>query len=59
MIGAGENQIAIIQAGKIAVSYVYAGARLVWQAINSCFGAGFWQSKKSWSRKDGWRRRPS
>ena len=42
--------------GKRSLSAVYAGARLVWSAISSCFGSGFWRGDKPWSRTDGWRR---
>lgn len=33
------------------VSAIY----LVWQAIRSCFGAGYWVNKQGWSNKDGWK----
>lgn len=29
--------------------------RIVWQAIRSCFGRGFWANDKSWDNYDGWR----
>lgn len=29
--------------------------RMVWQAIRSCFGRGFWNNIKPWSNTDGWR----
>lgn len=40
--------------GKIVVA-IYLGTKLIWEAINSCFGKGFWINKKPWSNKDGWR----
>lgn len=29
--------------------------RMIWQAIRSCFGKGFWNNIRSWSNTDGWR----
>lgn len=29
--------------------------RLVWQAIRSCFGRGWWVNEKPWSNKDVWK----
>lgn len=29
-------------------------AVLIWQAIRSCFGKGFWNNLKPWSNTDGW-----
>ena len=37
------------------ISYVYKGALLVWQAIRSCFGSGFWVNEKPWLSEEGWR----
>ena len=38
------------------ITTVYKGVKLVWQAVNSCFGAGFWRNDKPWSGTDGWRK---
>ena len=38
------------------ITAIYRGAELVWQAINSCFGAGFFFFFKPWSGTDGWRK---
>lgn len=56
MISVGNKEVTAIRIGERVVAAVYIGARLVWQAIRSCFGAGFWQSDKPWSRTDGWKR---
>ena len=40
--------------GRKAVSAVYYGARLVWEAISSCFGAGYWDNDRPWSGDDAW-----
>lgn len=56
-IGGKEiTQISIVKDGVIrAISYIYQGSRLVWQAIRSCFGSGFWTNIKPWSNTEGWR----
>lgn len=28
--------------------------RIVWEAIRSCFGRGFWTNKMPWLNSDGW-----
>lgn len=40
--------------GKIIAS-VYKNCKLVWQAIRSCFGAGYWRGDKPWIGKDAWK----
>jgi len=37
------------------VTEVYRGAQLVWTAIRSCFGAGFWVNDKPWLNSEGWK----
>lgn len=56
MINTGGKEITAIYIGKRALSAVYVGAKLVWSAVSSCFGSGFWRSDKPWSRTDGWKR---
>jgi hypothetical protein len=41
--------------GKKAVAAIYKGARLVWEAIRSCFGKGFWIQNYPWNNSDGWK----
>lgn len=48
-------QISAIRYGEIALSAVYKGATLVWQAVRSCFGSGKWIANKPWLGKEGWR----
>ena len=43
MITIGGKEIPAAYVGKRALSAVYAGARLVWSAISSCFGLGYWK----------------
>ena len=34
---------------------IYRGAQLVWTAIKSCFGAGYWVNTKPWLNNEGWK----
>lgn len=40
--------------GSKAISAVYHGAKLVWEALRSCFGSGYWQQNLPWTDKQGW-----
>jgi hypothetical protein len=55
MIIINKTSISSINYGKVALSAVYHGATLVWQAIRSCFGTGVWISDKPWIGTDGWK----
>lgn len=50
----GKNIKAATGEGRV-ISFVRKGARLVWQAIRSCFGAGYWINENPWIDDDGWR----
>lgn len=41
--------------GTKTISAVYYGAKLVWEAISSCFGSGYWINNRPWSNTDSWR----
>lgn len=30
-------------------------AKIIWQAIRSCFGSGMWVNKKSWINSEPWK----
>ena len=38
-----------------SVTEIYKGANLVWTAIKSCFGKGFWINEKPWLNDDAWK----
>lgn len=50
-----NKEISSINYGSRAIAAVYQGARLVWEAIRSCFGKGFWINEYPWSNEDGWK----
>jgi len=55
MISAEGKQIAIIHAGGKVIAAVYHGARLIWQAVRSCFGSGRWINEKPWLNAEAWK----
>lgn len=51
-----EGKFKMIYAGVwYSAVEIYRGARLVWQAISSCFGSGAWLNDKPWLNTDGWK----
>lgn len=54
MIYFNFNKFSSVYFSKQAISAVYKGASLVWEAIKSCFGAGYWKNDASWSNDDAW-----
>lgn len=38
-----------------AITAIYHGGKLIWEAIRSCFGKGFWIGDYSWNNVDGWK----
>lgn len=51
---AGKEITAVNVYGR-AITAIYAGTRLVWQAIRSCFGSGWWVNEKPWLNEEGWK----
>ena len=49
-----KDIVSIIAFGR-PVTAIYAGAKLVWQAVRSCFGAGWWNNEKPWDNTEGWK----
>lgn len=55
MIHKAGHEISSVYKGTKAIAMIYRGSRLVWQAIRSCFGAGYWRGDKPWIGPDAWR----
>ena len=55
MIYKGTKEISARYVGSRAIAAVYYGAKVVWEAISSCFGSGMWINDRPWSNTDGWR----
>lgn len=41
--------------GKTPLIEMYRGKHLIWQAIRSCFGMGYWVNNKPWINTDAWK----
>lgn len=54
MIYKNNRQASAFYYAERAIAYVYKGTMLVWQAIRSCFGNGYWDNSKPWDNNDGW-----
>lgn len=54
MIFKGNSDQFLLYYGNIAINSVYKGLLLIWQAIRSCFGNGYWDNDKPWDNEDGW-----
>ena len=39
----------------VPITVVYRYGKIIWQAITSCFGRGFWINDKPWVNSDGWK----
>lgn len=55
MIYTDGKEVESVFFGKKVVTQIFKGARLVWEAIKSCFGAGFWKNDAPWSNTEGWK----
>ena len=54
-INFSNREITAISYANRAIAAVYYGTRLVWQAIRSCFGAGYWVNEKPWINEEAWK----
>lgn len=55
MIYRNGKEITALSFGTRAIGAVYYGAKVVWEAVNSCFGSGMWLGDRPWSGVDGWK----
>ena len=55
MIYKNEKEITGIYVADKVITAVYAGARIVWEAIRSCYGKGYWADERPWIDEDGWK----
>ena len=54
MIYKDGKQISSVSFGQKVITAIYHGARVVWEAISSCFGKGYWINEEPWDNDDGW-----
>jgi hypothetical protein len=55
MIYRNGNELQARYYGKKAILYIYKGAKIVWQAVSSCFGAGYWINSYPWKNDNPWK----
>lgn len=51
----GKDKVGRMYIGKQAVGLMYYGATLIYQAIRSCFGRGYWINDRAWINNESWR----
>lgn len=49
------KEIANVYHKNRVINAIYKGAVLVWEAVRSCFGKGFWVNEQPWDNEDGWK----
>ena len=49
------KEISSIYHNNKTITAIYKGANLLWEAVTSCFGKGYWVKTSSWSNVDGWK----
>lgn len=55
MIKYNQKEIVDIRKGDIEIKALYRGITLLWEAIQSCFGKGFWINDKAWTNDSAWK----
>lgn len=55
MIVRNNKELTSIRYDNKIISYIRKGTTLIWEAIRSCFGNGFWVNDKPWSNDEGWK----
>lgn len=55
MIRIGSKEVTAIYLGTRVLSAVYKGSALVWQAVRSCFGSGWWVNGKQFINNETWK----
>lgn len=51
----GGKGISIARFSNKTISTIRYGVKLVWQAVRSCFGSGWWVNEKPWVNDEGWK----
>lgn len=55
MIRFDNRELSLVRVGSLAISLVRKGGKILYEAVNSCFGKGYWINAKGWINTDGWR----
>lgn len=49
-----DKKISAVYYGTKTIAAIYKGALLVWEAVRSCFGKGYWINELPWDNEEGW-----
>ena len=52
-VGENDDHKPIFEVKTVSVVYRY--GKIIWQAIASCFGRGFWINDNPWVNTDSWK----
>lgn len=55
MINIKRKDIIGVTVSEKIISKIYQGGKLVWEAIRSCFGSGFWINDRPWINNNAWK----
>lgn len=55
MIYKNDHETTGVYLNDRAFGRIYKGAQLVWEAVRSCFGKGWWIPSKPWISNDVWK----
>lgn len=55
MIKIGNKNITAVLTENKAISIIISGGIVLWEAIRSVFGNGYWVNEKPWSNTEGWK----
>jgi hypothetical protein len=55
MIVRNGKEIVELYRGATPIVEMYRGKVLVYQAVRSCFGSGYWINEKPWINEDVWK----
>lgn len=55
MINTNKKEIVSLFRNGKPIQAIYKGGHLLWMAIRSCFGNGFWVNNKPWLNDEAWK----
>jgi hypothetical protein len=55
MINNKNKNITEVKIGDKIITYIYHKMKLIYEAISSCFGKGFWVNNSPFNNNDAWK----
>ena len=50
-----DKEISTVYFGKKIITAIYKGGKILWEAVSSCFGKGYWIGTLPWDNEDAWK----